>query len=295
MIGLLIPGIGVAYNKLFQSMRAYPIFHDFCNRANIDRKYLNATFDTNDIIYWISDSLENQKRSYVINCAMSDIYRTRGISFNCIVGYSMGIYAALYAGGFYSFETGLGILENAFQMISSYCRNIPTAYGMAIILGLNEHEMVKHLISRFGTAVEISVFNGKRAFVISGEVEQVQLCMEYAVQMGAMGVRSIYTQHPYHSSILKGVNQLFIDYLGSIEFLYPKCNVFSPIDGELISKNNVADIISCALYTPLHFDRVIELLVSRHGVTTCYETGPKDSMKKLVRYINKNVTVHQFI
>ena len=95
MAGLLIPGIGVAYNKVLQQISNYPIFLDLCRRANLGDRYRSVTFDKNEVIPWISDTLDNQKLSYVINCAMSDIYHDHGISFHAVVGYSMGIYAAL--------------------------------------------------------------------------------------------------------------------------------------------------------------------------------------------------------
>ncbi len=293
-VALLIPGIGIAYSKALEQIKYDHLFQTRCKKAGIG-DFGNANMGTlSDYEHFLRDTLENQKISYIVNCSMCDIYRERGINTKFVVGYSMGIYAALYSGGYYSFETGLHIVEKAFHLVKDFCSSKPKKYGMGLILGLKADEIDELLFKRIGEGVDIAVYNGKRNFVISGEKEKLDFCLEKALQAGAFVARPILTEHPYHNGFLKGISHDFSVFLKAINYTTPFCGVVSLVDGDIISEKGVADAIVKAIHTPLHFDRVIDMLFNRHNIVSCHETGPFQSMKKLVRYINKKIKVHPF-
>ncbi len=291
---LMIPGIGISYFKCIQLIKKNPIFVQYCHVAGIEGLFGFYDQPIADYTPTLEDTLQNQKQSYVVNCAMHDIYFQQGIKTDYVLGYSMGIYAALYAGGFYSFETGLAIVEQAFKTVSKHCASSGKGFGMGLLMGLRESELHELVLNDVDNSIQIAVYNGKRTFVIAGETDLLTHCLEKATAAGAIGTRKILTHHPYHSSFLTETSPAFISYLKNIEIQTPSKNVLSPIDGQLITNDNFAQIVAGALHTPLHFDSVIDLLFHRHKVATCYETGPKESMRKLIRYINKNITVHPF-
>ena len=105
-IGILIPGIGISYADAVKSMKNESRFKRYCQIAGFDPGYLNDQMLPSEI----NDTLDTQKLSYVVNCVMCDLYKKKQIRMDYVVGYSMGIYAALYCGGYYAFETGLRIL-----------------------------------------------------------------------------------------------------------------------------------------------------------------------------------------
>ncbi len=284
-IAILIPGIGIPYAEAVGFIKDKVIFQSYCRVAGLDAGYLEAS----EII----DSLDSQKLSYVVNCAMCDLFKDRGIRIDYVVGYSMGIYAALYCGGYYAFETGLRILEKAFELISAYCMSTPYDYEMGLILGLTESEIRTLLFSVVGEGVEIAVYNGKRGFVIAGIREKVQICLQKALSSGALGVKQIQTHHPYHTSLLGEIFLPFTRYLNTLSFESVSYPVLSPIDGRQITSANVSDVMATALVTPLHFDRVIHVLAVECHVQHCYETTPTKPMRNLVRYINRHLQIHR--
>ncbi len=293
-VALLIPGIGIAYSKALEQIKYDPLFQTRCKKVGIE-DFGNADMGTlSDYEHFLRDTLENQKISYIVNCSMCDIYRKRGINTKFVVGYSMGIYAALYSGGYYSFETGLHIVEKAFHLVKDFCSSKPKKYGMGLILGLKADEIDELLFKRIGEGVDIAVYNGKRNFVISGEKGKLDFCLEKALLAGAFVARPILTEHPYHNAFLKGISHNFSAFLNTLDYTPPFCSAVSLVDGNIISENEVADAIVKAIYTPLRFDMVIDMLFNRHNIAFCYETGPFQSMKKLVRYINKKIKVHPF-
>jgi [acyl-carrier-protein] S-malonyltransferase len=287
-IGILIPGIGVSYADVVRSMNNEPRFQQYCQIAGLDAAYLNDQMLPSESI----DTLDAQKLSYVANCVMCDLYKKRQMRMDYVVGYSMGIYAALYCGGYYAFETGLQILVKAFELISAYCESTPYDYEMGLILGLTESEIRELLFSTVGEGIDIAVYNGKRGFVIAGIREKVQFCLQKAQSSGALGVKAIHTHHPYHTPLLNEIFPPFFRYLNTLCFTVPSHEVLSPIDGDEVTAENAANVISKALCTPLHFEKVIHVLADDHQVQHCYETSPNKSMRNLVRYINRHIRIH---
>lgn len=293
-IALLVPGIGISYSKALKQLRDNSLFRTNCAIAGID-DFRNADSDTlRDYEHFLHDNLDNQKLSYVVNCSMSDLYKRRGIFPKFVVGYSMGIYAALYAGGYCSFETGLRIVEKAFRLIRECCLSRPQKYSMGLILGLKEKEIQELLLKKVEKGVDIAVHNGQRNFVLAGEKEKLDFCLKKAVEIGALGVKPILTEHPYHTILLKEICDEFTLFLESLHYSVPVSSVLSSIDGKVVTKEDVADTIQRAICTPLHLELVIDALVYGFNVSVCYETGPALSMKKLARYINKKLKVYSF-
>jgi malonyl CoA-acyl carrier protein transacylase len=286
-IAILIPGIGISYSDAVRFLKNEPGFERFCRIAGLDKKYLDDHLLDAELV----DTLNAQKLSYVVNCAMCDLYKHRKIRIDYVVGYSMGIYAAMYCGGYYEFETGLHILEKAFEMINTFCQTTPYDYLMALILGLTESEIRGLVFSGLGEGIDIAVYNGKRGFVVAGIREKVDICLQKAMSSGALKVKTIQTHYPYHTLML---NEIFLpvsQYLSTLSFAVPRYKVISPIDGHEVVTETAADVIAKALCTPLHFEKVIHTLAVEYHVRYCYETSPSKSMRHLVRYINRHLRV----
>ena len=290
----VVPGIGISYMKSVNALLANPVFKKNCLRAGIF-DYQDLTQPAlDDYSLSLQDTLHNQKLSYVVNCTMSDLYNEGGIFPDLIIGYSMGIYAALYAGGYYSFDTGLSIVETAYRLVEKRCSDGTTQYGMGIILGLKENELRSLLFSETGNRVDIAVRNGMRSFVIAGEKAGVEFCLRNAPALGAFGARPILTGHPYHFRVLKDIAEEFSNFLASLHYTSHHADVLSLVDGRIIAKNGISRSIVKAMYQPLSFDRVVHHVARDYPVGEWYETGPEKSMSKLLKYINRKTKISHY-
>ncbi len=291
---ILVPGIGTSYLKALPLVSKSPLFRANCDKACITTFVEQMDPGSEDHGPALTDTLDNQRLSYVINCTMCDLYAARGIAAEVVIGYSMGIYAALYEGGFYTFETGLSILEKAHTLASEWCLKSGKTYGMTLILGLTHPEIQDLLLTTAGNRLEIAMHNGKRNFVIAGERTALESCMEKALRLGALGTRPIQTAHPYHSSHLEPIAGDFIAFVKGLNMAPPKRTVLSLIDGRPIGQKQAAEVVVRSIHTPLHFDWAIQNAVRIHGVSTCHETGPPKSMARLTHYIDRKLIVHSF-
>jgi malonyl CoA-acyl carrier protein transacylase len=294
IVVFVVPGIGISYMKSVNELLGNPVFKHNCFRAGIFEYPELKPPALDDYSLSLEDTLQNQKLSYVVNCTMSDLYNEGGVFPDIIIGYSMGIYAALYAGGYYSFDTGLSIVEMAYQLVEKKCSGGTTQYGMGIILGLKENELRALLFSETGNCVDIAVRNGKRSFVIAGERAGVEYCLKKAPELGAFGARPILTGHPYHFRALSDIAEEFSAFLETLHFTSPRADVLSLVDGNVITKNEISRTIVRAMYQPLSFDRAVHYVTKHYSMGEWYETGPEKSMSKLLKYINRKAKIFHY-
>lgn len=290
-VALLIPGIAVHYSKAVDRFRNHPIFQINFEKAGMDH-FLNMDIHTlRNYDESSQDNWDYQKLAYVVNSSMCDLYRERGIVPEFIVGYSMGLYSALYAAGHYSFEAGWRILEKDNELARNFCSSKQQKYGMALILGLTEREIRELLFKEVGPGMEIAVYNGIRSFVIGGEEDKFEICLKRALEVGALGVKRIWSEHPYHTPFFKDISQDLYCFMNTFPYSTPVSKVLSLIDGKIIGAGDY-QTVARAYCTPLHFDLVIDILLHHYNVSVFYESGPPESMRKLVRYIDKKAIVH---
>ncbi len=285
----LIPGIAVSYLSVVKLLQENSLFRRRCADAGLDhtlRRYLSENGP--DELYY-RDSLNNQKISYIANATLCDLCRQQAVQARMIVGYSMGLYAALYAGGYYPYQTGLAVVEGAYRMVADHCRG--HRYGMAIVLGFSRDEVARLLLEPQGGRVRIAMHNGHHNFVLAGDRDALERCLETAQREGAIGIRRILTRHPYHTEFLRGMAGGFQRFLEALEYREPRTPVLSLVDGRAVDPGGASQAIVSAMVNPLHLDRTIDRACRLKGIQSCYDMGPEKSMQKLVRYIDRSVRV----
>ena len=288
--GMVIPGIGIEYEGSIERLKGCPAFEEKYRIARLSSTCDRLHADGKDTLHSSEDTLENQKLSYVVNCAMCDLFMGGGFEPDHVIGYSMGLYAALYAGGYCSFETGLKVIELAYEAVSGWCQQQSDGFGMAILLGLTEEELRRLLFEGIEGEVDIAVYNGSRSYVVSGTRPALLKVLERSIRSGAISARLIGTEHPYHHRFLEPSAGEFATALETLEFFRPRFKVLSLLNGRPIGSNEVVSAVSRALCSPLRFDETIRGAVES-GVRQYFETGPKKAMSKLMRYIDKRLRV----
>lgn len=291
----LIPGIAVSYRPSVHFLKDSMIFRKRANDAGLGpfvETVIGSRQESSQL--WDDDNLILQKLSYIVNSTIADQCQENGIAPNVIVGYSMGLYAALYAAGFYAFETGLEIVEKAYHLVRGYCLDQSCGYGMGLLLGFSQDEINSLLLDDTCGKVTVAMRNGRRSFVIAGDQENLDVCLEKAHREGALCSRRLAARYPYHTGLLGGMEKDFSDFLESLPYFEPHTPVPSLVTGRIIDRTIVAEEIAKAMCSPLELDSVVTTLASRFGIEYGIDIGPQQSMKKLVRYIDSSLKVHPY-
>lgn len=185
----------------------------------------------------LDDALQAQYACYIDSVAMGVFLERHFAPVEYVAGYSMGLFAALCHSGAIAFEDGLLLLRQICIMAHECVSG--GRYGMGAVMGLTADEVMT-VIRETSAEVEISDRLGTRSLILSGKCHQVESVLEASLDFGAMNVKLIPVNLPFHSSYLASLHPAVQDLLKTVTLTVPNCRIVSSITQAVLT--NVADI-----------------------------------------------------
>lgn len=258
-----------------------PVYRTFLNRASFIAGPGLLAFDpeTNPML---QDELMNQYLSYIYSCSSIDIIRSRGLQPSMVAGYSMGIYAALYAAGSITFETGLTFIGKAYESIK---KNLPSDhFGMCGVIGLNESD-IKTLIREYRLALYVVNQNSEYSFILSGDSFHINVFIQKAREEGALHARSLGVTVPYHTHLLAEAAKELEIFVMSADVRLPEIPVISVLtQGLLGDAGLIRNEIARNLHQPFNWFATQQEMYLR-GIHRFTECGPSAALQKNSRFM----------
>ncbi|MBA5999666.1 ACP S-malonyltransferase [Staphylococcus aureus] len=206
-----------------------------------------------------------------------------------IMGHSLGEYSSLVAADVLSFEDAVKIVRKRGQLMA---QAFPTGVGsMAAVLGLDfdkVDEICKSLSSD-DKIIEPANINCLGQIVVSGHKALIDELVEKGKSLGAKRVMPLAVSGPFHSSLMKVIEEDFSSYINQFEWRDAKFPVVQNVnaqgetDKEVIKSNMVKQ-----LYSPVQFINSTEWLIDQ-GVDHFIEIGPGKVLSGLIKKINRDV------
>ncbi|CDR60303.1 ACP S-malonyltransferase [Staphylococcus schweitzeri] len=207
------------------------------------------------------------------------------------MGHSLGEYSSLVAANVLSFEDAVKIVRKRGQLMS---QAFPTGVGsMAAVLGLdyNEVDNICRSLSTEDKVIEPANINCPGQIVVSGHKELIDELVEKGKSLGAKRVMPLAVSGPFHSSLMKVIEDDFLNYINQFEWndakfpVVQNVNAQGETDKEVIKLNMVKQ-----LYSPVQFIKSTEWLINQ-GVDHFIEIGPGKVLSGLIKKINRDVKV----
>ncbi|HAZ6051732.1 TPA: ACP S-malonyltransferase [Staphylococcus aureus] len=205
------------------------------------------------------------------------------------MGHSLGEYSSLVAADVLSFEDAVKIVRKRGQLMA---QAFPTGVGsMAAVLGLDfdkVDEICKSLSSD-DKIIEPANINCPGQIVVSGHKELIDELVEKGKSLGAKCVMPLAVSGPFHSSLMKVIEEDFLNYINQFEWRDAKFPVVQNVnaqgetDKEVIKSNMVKQ-----LYSPVQFINSTEWLIDQ-GVDHFIEIGPGKVLSGLIKKKNRDV------
>lgn len=231
------------------------------------------------------DELRTQYITYIYSCAATSALRNLGFTPSFNAGYSMGIYAALFDAGSFSFETGLELIRTAYQCLHASLDK--RLFGMGTLIGLDRDDILQ-LTGRASLRVGITNQNASHSFVVSGFREDIHILMEMAKEEGALHTRELPVTIPYHSSYLAEGAKIFAGRTSHLAIKAPGTPVVSLIDQvSLSSAEIVRNELVRNLFRPLNWFVTMQILMEQQ-VIEFIECGPSAGLVKNARFVSGN-------
>ncbi len=286
--GVLFPGCGVkftGYENIFLQKSGYDIDRLFRRASACSSFKIHEPVCTSDEE---CDELQNQLLTYIYSCAFSDILRKNYANISWCAFYSMGIYAALYHAGVYTFESGLKLVETAYTAVMAAKGTV--SYAIATIIGLERTVVEKHIVC-VGGMLDIINENNRLSLVVCGESTRVAQLVDAVTDDGAMKTVVLPLSAPYHA--VKDQSQLEPLRLCCDDVIVndPDVNIVSCVNQRILDttdkiKHTVLDNVAL----PINWRKTFEQLL-KNGGTEFFECGPGESLYKAGKFIDGTFTI----
>ncbi|NOQ24611.1 MAG: acyltransferase domain-containing protein [Bacteroidales bacterium] len=264
---------------------------DFLSENNIDfNNYLQRVSVALEIdlpeFSYVSNNYNNELKSqllaYLFSCAFYDILEKKGIEPQFVAGYSMGIYASLYASKSISLEEGAKFIYTAYTIVSKLTET--KKFGMGAIIGLPIKD-IKYLIEENAPDTEIINVNNEHSIVIAGKKKDINLVLERAKEEGAMSSIELTVNTPYHSKYLLKYSESFQKYISTIQICDAEIPIISTYDQrEIVKVSEIKSELLFNLTSKINWYKTMQKLLTK-DVSNIYECGAGKDLKKISRFI----------
>lgn len=205
-VSLVFPGQGsqgVGMGK--ELTESYPAAADIFAQADSVLGYSLSDLCFNGPEDELKQTINTQPALYVTSAAAHAALQSQITNHKSPIacaGHSVGEYAALFAAGAFSFETGLKLVRTRAELMQKAAEANPGA--MAAILGLSPEQVSEAVgkASDAGTVVAAN-FNSPIQTVISGDAAGVARASEIASEMGAKRVVPLNVSGGFHSPLMQ--------------------------------------------------------------------------------------------
>lgn len=207
------------------------------------------------------------------------------------MGHSLGEYSSLVASGVLSFEDAVRIVRKRGQLMA---RAFPNGVGgMAAVLGLDYDDVDKicKTLSTKEQLIEPANINSPGQIVVSGHKSLIDELVKKGKELGAKRVLPLAVSGPFHSSMMKVIEEDFANFINQFEWHnanYPvvqNVNAKGETDAEVIKRNMVKQ-----LYSPVQFIQSTKWLINQ-GVDHFIEIGLGKVLSGLIKKINRDVKI----
>ncbi len=157
----------------------------------------------------------------IAGVAMMRALASEGLEFDAAAGLSVGAFGAAVACSALSFADALPLVKLRGECME---RAYPRGYGMAAIVGLDEHR-VAAIVERLGGAgaqLYIANINAPTQIVVSGAERALHAAVEAARQAGARRAERMAIAVPSHCPLLDAVSGRLAAAVASIEMRDPQ-------------------------------------------------------------------------
>ena len=229
---------------------------------------------------------------YAASVAALAACREAGLSPAAAAGHSVGEYAALYAAGAFSLETGAQLVKARGDAMAEAAKF--RAGTMAAVIGLDD-AIIAAVCATISAEVGVVVIANKNApgqTVISGETAAVEAAAVRLKEAGSKKVISLAVSGAFHSPLMELAALMLRGVLDKAELTDPLLPIVANVTSGYERKT--ADIranLAAQVAGPVRWVETIKLLY-RDGYDTFIECGPGIALRGVIKRIAPEAKIY---
>ena len=250
---------------LYESEPVVRAVLDRCERVMQEERgtsLLDVMFGSDDAQGDLDDTAWTQPAVYALECALTALWRSIGVSPSVAIGHSLGEFAAAQAAGIFGLEEGLRFVAKRGALLSS----VPELGTMAAVFASEDE--VTAAVEEYnavagGATLSVAVDNGIHQ-VISGTIEAVEAVSE-KFEAQEVQVRRLRNQ-AFHSPLVEPSLDELEEAYKSVAVSPPSLSLVSNVTGKVVASDETLD----GKYWRSHARNAVQF---RRGISTMAELG----------------------
>lgn len=233
--------------------------------ANVDPDQLNQTANTQPVLF-------------ALEYALAQLWLSRGIEPQALLGHSIGEYVAACVAGVFNLTDALATVVLRGKLMQSCSPG-------AMLAVMADQEYVERLLS---PEIELAVQNGKQSFVLGGSCDAIQ-ALRKQLDKESVVCAPLAVSHAFHTSMMQAILSEFSEHVSKLELHAPKIDIIGNRTGDYLSTEEVCSASYWVeqLRHSVLFADCIQCLTNINDVV-CLEIGPGEVLSRLVSAESNN-------
>ena len=230
----------------------------------------------------LSITVNTQPCVFTADLAAAYALVEKGITPNCVAGFSLGEIAALAFSKMLSDEEAFKLVCKRGELMDKAAKENPGA--MAAVLKLTP-EKVEEICAKFDKTYPVN-YNSPAQTVVATTSENIDaFCETVKSEGGRTSVLAV--SGAFHSPFMADAAQGLAEYMQDIELAEPKVQIYSDVTAKPYEGDYKA-LIKAQVESPVKWQTIVENMIA-DGVDTFIEVGVGKTLTGLIKRINKDV------
>lgn len=234
---------------------------DLC--LNDSNNQLNQTYYTQPVLYFVS----------------SLTFLSEDDKPDCLLGHSLGLYAALFAAGVFSLEEGLEIVLKRAELMAEVNNG-----AMMAVLGDDLTQFEDELIRLEFYDIDIANYNSDHQIVLSGSQARLTQLQPFLEELSYKAIL-LPVSGAFHSRYMRPASVAFLDYLSQKTFKDFQLQVISSTNGEILTISHLIEELAYQLVSPVRWRHIVSYLKKKWRAIEFKEIGPGTVLSTLNKQI----------
>jgi acyl transferase domain-containing protein/acyl carrier protein len=241
----------------------------------LPRPFLQVLFATADAESTLGQTIYTQPALFALEYAVSELWRSWGITPAVVAGHSLGEYTAACVAGVFSFEEGLALVAERARLMQA----LPAGSGMAAVFA--EEARVAPQVAALGDSVSIAAVNSPEETVVAGESAALAVLLGRLRDLGVAS-KLLDVSQAFHSASVDPMLDALERAAARVVHSAPRVAMMSNLTGTLFGAGRGPDPRYWRRHArePVRFAAGMTALKDA-GVTVLLEVGPHPALLAL--------------
>ena len=227
-------------------------------------------------------TINTQPCVFITDLAAAAAVAEKGVTIDCVAGFSLGEIAAIAFAGMLSYEDAFKLVCKRAELMDKAANENPGA--MAAVMKISP-EQAEEICAGFEKAYPVN-YNSPAQTVVAASREEIDELCEKVKAVKGKAVK-LAVSGAFHSPFMNTAAEGLAEYLKDIDLKEPTIPIYANATAEPY-KDDYKMLISAQVNHPVKWQKSVENMIE-NGVDTFIEVGVGKTLTGLIKKINADV------